>query len=116
MSARDHSLLVTPAAIAGVNVNRRIDMRIVRFWRSTKLVEMCFGSGFPVQQYVFVPWIAAGGSRRGCSGPPDAEPRRTGTGLACYIETDPLPGKLAKWGLGCRRAFCAPVEPRRHGE
>jgi len=23
-------------------------IRIVRFWRSTKLVEMCFGSGLPV--------------------------------------------------------------------
>src|ERR1700687_1788987 len=28
-------------------VNRRIDIRIVRFWRSTWLVEMCFGSGCP---------------------------------------------------------------------
>ena len=29
-------------------VNRRMLIRIVRFWRSTNDVEMCFGSGLPV--------------------------------------------------------------------
>ena len=30
-------------------VNRRIDICMVRFWRSTSLVEMCFGQHFPVR-------------------------------------------------------------------
>jgi hypothetical protein len=31
----------------GSLVKRRIDMRIVRFWRSTKEVLMCSGFGLP---------------------------------------------------------------------
>jgi hypothetical protein len=41
-------------------VNRRIAMRIVKFWRSTKLVETCFMAGLPVMTDFAVPMHSAG--------------------------------------------------------
>lgn len=41
-------------------VKRRMPMRIVRFWRSTKLVEMCAGSGLPLMVAVRHPMQVAG--------------------------------------------------------
>jgi hypothetical protein len=41
-------------------VNRPIDIRIVRFWRSTNDVLTCFGSGVPAMICDVVPMHLAG--------------------------------------------------------
>ena len=46
-------------------VNRRIDIRIVRLYRSTKLVLMCAGSGRPLMWMTCVPVQSPGL----CTGP-----------------------------------------------
>jgi len=55
------AVLKPPSTWAFVSrVNRRIDIRIVRFCRSTKLVETCSGSGYPVTRSFLQPMHSAG--------------------------------------------------------
>ena len=49
-------------------VNRRIDIRIVRFWRSTYDVLTCFGFGLPVTVFTSQPKHLAGEYRLSVSG------------------------------------------------
>jgi len=46
--ALDADTKLVPSWGALERAERVQHIRIVRFWRSTKLVEMCFGSGLPV--------------------------------------------------------------------